>query len=115
MVRRPRLARMPARCALSASLDGMGGGDAEFMKRIEELAAAVGVQPAGAAGCGWPASVERSASNVGRRERERWEGAKIFSEPELGKTKMGTGRRILGSLSLEKEVFWSVTLCLYGT
>ncbi|XP_066362011.1 uncharacterized protein [Miscanthus floridulus] len=65
MVRRPRLARMPARCALSASLDGMGGGDAEFMKRIEELAAAAGVQPAGAAGCGWPASVERSASNVG--------------------------------------------------
>ncbi|OQU78113.1 hypothetical protein SORBI_3009G156900 [Sorghum bicolor] len=66
MVRRPRLARTPARCALSASLDGMGGGDAEFMKRIEELAAAVGVQPAGAAGCGgWPASVERSASNVG--------------------------------------------------
>ncbi|XP_066365770.1 uncharacterized protein [Miscanthus floridulus] len=65
MARRPRLARMPARCALSASLDGMGGGDAEFMKRIEELAAAVGVHPAGAAGCGWPASVERSASNVG--------------------------------------------------
>jgi hypothetical protein len=36
------------------------------MKRIEELAAAAGVQPASAAGCGgWPASVERSANNVG--------------------------------------------------
>uniref|UniRef100_A0A804QLM5 Tetratricopeptide repeat (TPR)-like superfamily protein n=2 Tax=Zea mays TaxID=4577 RepID=A0A804QLM5_MAIZE len=67
MVRPPPPARTPARCALSASLDGMGGGDAEFMKRIEELAAAAGLQlqPAGAVGCGWPASVERSASNVG--------------------------------------------------
>ncbi|CAN6346643.1 unnamed protein product [Urochloa humidicola] len=65
MVRRPRPARTTARCALSASLDGMGGGDAEFLKKIEELAAAVGVQPAGAAGCGWPASVERSASTIG--------------------------------------------------
>ncbi|WVZ98777.1 hypothetical protein U9M48_044166 [Paspalum notatum var. saurae] len=66
MARRPRLARTPARCALSASLDGMGAGDAEFLRKIEELAAAAGVQPAGAAGCGgWPASVERSASSVG--------------------------------------------------
>ncbi|CAL4901035.1 unnamed protein product [Urochloa decumbens] len=65
MVRRSRPARTTARCALSASLDGMGGGDAEFLRRIEELAAAAGVQPAGAAGCGWPASVERSASSVG--------------------------------------------------
>ncbi|CAL4893844.1 unnamed protein product [Urochloa decumbens] len=65
MVRRPRPERTTARCALSASLDGMGAGDAEFLKRIEELAAAAGVQPAGAAGCGWPASVERSASSVG--------------------------------------------------
>lgn len=52
----------PARCALSASLDGMGGGDTEFLRRIEELAASAGVQPAG---CGWPASVERSARSVG--------------------------------------------------
>ncbi|KAG2618920.1 hypothetical protein PVAP13_3NG141011 [Panicum virgatum] len=57
MVRRPLPARMTARCALSASLDGMGPGDAEFLRKIEELAAA--------AGCGWPASVERSASSVG--------------------------------------------------
>uniref|UniRef100_A0A0D9WH51 Uncharacterized protein n=1 Tax=Leersia perrieri TaxID=77586 RepID=A0A0D9WH51_9ORYZ len=61
MVRR-RGSRLPARCALSASLDGVGGGDAEFLRRIEELAAAVGVQPTG---CGWPASVERSASSAG--------------------------------------------------
>jgi hypothetical protein len=40
----------------------MGPGDAEFLRRIEELAAATSVQPAGAAG--WPASVERSASSV---------------------------------------------------
>ncbi|TKW26998.1 hypothetical protein SEVIR_3G228200v4 [Setaria viridis] len=65
MVWRPRPARTTARSALSASLDGMGAGDAEFLRRIEELAAAAGVQPAGAAGCGWPASVERSASSVG--------------------------------------------------
>uniref|UniRef100_A0A0E0L367 Uncharacterized protein n=1 Tax=Oryza punctata TaxID=4537 RepID=A0A0E0L367_ORYPU len=60
MARRRGL-RQPARCALSASLDGVGGGDAEFLRRIEELAAAVGVQPTG---CGWPASVERSASSA---------------------------------------------------
>ncbi|CAN6337447.1 unnamed protein product [Urochloa humidicola] len=65
MVRRPRPARTTVRCMLSASLDGMGPGDAEFLRRIEELAAAAGVQPAGVAGCGWPASVERSASTVG--------------------------------------------------
>ncbi|KAG2627144.1 hypothetical protein PVAP13_3KG227615 [Panicum virgatum] len=65
MMRRPRPARTTARCALSASLDGMGPGDAEFLRKIEELAAAAGVQPAGAAGGGWPASVERSASSVG--------------------------------------------------
>jgi len=65
MMRRPRPARTTARCALSASLDGMGPGDAEFLRKIEELAAAAGVQPAGAAGCAWPASVERSASSVG--------------------------------------------------
>ncbi|TVU19622.1 hypothetical protein EJB05_35782, partial [Eragrostis curvula] len=63
--RRPARATPPARCALSASLDGMGPGDPEFLRRIEELAAAAGVQPAGATGCAWPASVERSASSVG--------------------------------------------------
>ncbi|KAM0845022.1 hypothetical protein ACQ4PT_056663 [Festuca glaucescens] len=52
----------PARCALSASIDGMGGGDTEFLRRIEELAASAGVRTAG---CGWPPSLERSASSVG--------------------------------------------------
>uniref|UniRef100_A0ACD5U2K3 Uncharacterized protein n=1 Tax=Avena sativa TaxID=4498 RepID=A0ACD5U2K3_AVESA len=52
----------PAGCALSASIDGMGGGDTEFLRRIEELAASAGVRTAG---CGWPPSLERSASSVG--------------------------------------------------
>ncbi|KAF6996138.1 hypothetical protein CFC21_012514, partial [Triticum aestivum] len=51
-----------ARCALSASIDGVGGGDMEFLRRIEELAASAGVRTAG---CGWPPSLERSASGVG--------------------------------------------------
>uniref|UniRef100_J3L5Y7 Uncharacterized protein n=1 Tax=Oryza brachyantha TaxID=4533 RepID=J3L5Y7_ORYBR len=54
-----------ARRALSASIDSVGsdgGDDEEFLRRIQELA--VGLHP-GAAGCGWPASVERSASSVG--------------------------------------------------
>ncbi|WVZ68122.1 hypothetical protein U9M48_017103 [Paspalum notatum var. saurae] len=54
------------RRALSASVDSVGsdgsGDDEEFLKRIQELA--VGQHPGGA-GCGWPASVERSASSVG--------------------------------------------------
>ncbi|KAM3410795.1 hypothetical protein ACQJBY_002798 [Aegilops geniculata] len=52
----------PARCALSASIDGVGGGDMEFLRRIEELAASAGVRTAG---CGWPPSLEQSASGVG--------------------------------------------------
>jgi hypothetical protein len=40
----------------------MGGGDTEFLRRIEELAASAGVRTAG---CGWSPSVERSASSVG--------------------------------------------------
>ncbi|KAF0918500.1 hypothetical protein E2562_024273 [Oryza meyeriana var. granulata] len=54
-----------ARRALSASIDSVGSGggdDEEFLRRIQELA--VGLHP-GAAGCGWSASVERSASSVG--------------------------------------------------
>ncbi|KAL6616398.1 hypothetical protein ACP70R_038668 [Stipagrostis hirtigluma subsp. patula] len=53
------------RRALSASIHGAGsngGDDEEFLKRIQELA--VGLHP-GPGGCGWPASVERSASSVG--------------------------------------------------
>ncbi|TVU36452.1 hypothetical protein EJB05_18387 [Eragrostis curvula] len=51
------------RRALSASIDSVGGrDDEEFLKRIQELAAG---QHPGAGGCGWPASVERSASSVG--------------------------------------------------
>ncbi|AQK99342.1 uncharacterized protein LOC100275415 [Zea mays] len=53
------------RRALSASIDSVGSGggeDEEFLRRIQELAAG---QHPGAGGCGWPASVERSASSVG--------------------------------------------------
>lgn len=62
LVARRRGEALPARCALSASIDGMGGGDTEFLRRIEELAASAGVRTAG---CGWPPSLERSASSVG--------------------------------------------------
>ncbi|KAJ1286278.1 hypothetical protein BS78_03G341000 [Paspalum vaginatum] len=54
------------RRALSASVDSVGrdgGDDEEFLKRIQELA--VGQHPGAGCGCGWPASVERSASSVG--------------------------------------------------
>ncbi|PAN27500.1 hypothetical protein PAHAL_5G084900 [Panicum hallii] len=53
------------RRALSASIDSVGsdgGDDEEFLRRIQELT--TGQHP-GAGGCGWPASVERSASSVG--------------------------------------------------
>jgi hypothetical protein len=53
------------RRALSASIDSVGSGggeDEEFLRRIQELAAG---QHPGGGGCGWPASVERSASSVG--------------------------------------------------
>ncbi|KAE8812665.1 hypothetical protein D1007_10368 [Hordeum vulgare] len=68
--------------ALSASIDSVGshgGDDEEFLRRIQELA--VGLHP-GAGGCGWPASVERSASSVGlplslrmlkRKKRQQWQ------------------------------------------
>jgi hypothetical protein len=54
------------RRALSASIDSVGsdgGDDEEFLRRIQELAA--GQHPGAGGGCGWPASVERSASSVG--------------------------------------------------
>ncbi|KAF6990400.1 hypothetical protein CFC21_007595 [Triticum aestivum] len=62
LVSRRRGEGRPARCALSASIDGVGGGDMEFLRRIEELAASAGVRTAG---CGWPPSLEQSASSVG--------------------------------------------------
>jgi hypothetical protein len=40
----------------------MGGGDTDFLRRIEELAASAGVRTAG---CGWPPSLERSANSAG--------------------------------------------------
>ncbi|XP_047045780.1 uncharacterized protein LOC124650279 [Lolium rigidum] len=63
LARRRGSAVQPAGCALSASIDGMGGGDTEFLRRIEELAASAGVRTAGCGG--WPPSLERSAGGVG--------------------------------------------------
>ncbi|XP_062207488.1 uncharacterized protein LOC133909187 [Phragmites australis] len=90
------------RRALSASIDSVGsdgGDDEEFLKRIQELA--VGQHP-GAGGCGWPASVERSASSVGlplslrmlkRRkqqlERARWDERLIDCTGESASTAVG--------------------------
>ncbi|KAL6841460.1 hypothetical protein ACP4OV_028603 [Aristida adscensionis] len=109
MVRR-RAARTPARCALSASLDGMGGGgDAEFLRRIEELAAAAGVQ---AAGCGWPASVERSASSVGlplslrmlKRKQQRQREAPRWDERLLGSAGESVGRAFSSMVLIVREL-----------
>ncbi|KAF0927466.1 hypothetical protein E2562_033544 [Oryza meyeriana var. granulata] len=93
MARRRGL-RQPARCALSASLDGVGGGDAEFLRRIEELAAAVGVQPTG---CGWPASVERSASSAGMPLSLRMLKRKKQQHQQLVARQTRWDERLLGS------------------
>ncbi|KAG8085764.1 hypothetical protein GUJ93_ZPchr0010g10486 [Zizania palustris] len=110
-VRRSGL-RWPPRCSLSASLDGVGGGDAEFMRRIEELAAAVGVQPAG---CGWPASVERNASSAGiplslrmlKRKKQRQQQVALQSrwdERLLGSTGESVGRAFSSMVLIVREL-----------
>jgi hypothetical protein len=89
--------------ALSASIDSVGshgGDDEEFLRRIQELA--VGLHP-GAGGCGWPASVERSASSVGlplslrmlkRKKRQqgqrgRWDERLLDRAGESGRGAVG--------------------------
>ncbi|KAM0825319.1 hypothetical protein ACQ4PT_069637 [Festuca glaucescens] len=93
--RRPTVTR-----ALSASIDSVGshgGDDEEFLRRIQELA--VGLHP-GAGGCGWPASVERSASSVGlplslrmlkrkKQQRGRWDERLIGRAGEPGRGAVG--------------------------
>ncbi|KAL6619139.1 hypothetical protein ACP70R_034278 [Stipagrostis hirtigluma subsp. patula] len=107
---RRRAGRTPARCALSASLDGMGGGDAEFLRRIEELAAAAGVQPAGAVGCGWPASVERSASSVGlplslrMLKRKKQQRQSRWDERLLGSAGESVGRAFSSMVLILREL-----------
>ncbi|XP_062231525.1 uncharacterized protein LOC133928983 isoform X2 [Phragmites australis] len=113
MVRR-RPALPPARCALSASLDGMGSGDAEFLRRIEELAAAAGVQPTGTTGCGWPASVEQSASSVGlplslrmlkRKKRQRQVARQsLWDERLLGSAGESVGRAFSSMVLIVREL-----------
>ncbi|KAL5231465.1 hypothetical protein ABZP36_030241 [Zizania latifolia] len=110
-VRRSGL-RWPPRCSLSASLDGVGGGDAEFMRRIEELAAAVGVQPAG---CGWPASVELNASSAGiplslrmlKRKKQRQQQVALQSrwdERLLGSAGESVGRAFSSMVLIVREL-----------
>jgi hypothetical protein len=88
--------------ALSASIDSVGshgGDDEEFLRRIQELA--VGLHP-GAGGCGWPASVERSASSVGlplslrmlkrkkqQGQRGRWDERLVERAGESGRGAVG--------------------------
>ncbi|XP_047060668.1 uncharacterized protein LOC124667428 [Lolium rigidum] len=94
--RRPTVTR-----ALSASIDSVGshgGDDEEFLRRIQELA--VGLHP-GAGGCGWPASVERTASSVGlplslrmlKRKKQqrggRWDERLVDRAGESGRGAVG--------------------------
>jgi hypothetical protein len=103
MVRR-RPARTPPRCALSASLDGMGAGDAEFLRRIEELAAA--------AGCVWPASVERSATSVGlplslrmlKRKKQQRDVKPLWDERLLGSAGESVGRAFSSMVLIVREL-----------
>ncbi|KAG8068470.1 hypothetical protein GUJ93_ZPchr0005g16128 [Zizania palustris] len=111
LIVRSRGLRRPPRCALSASLDGVGGRDAEFMRRIEELAAAVGVQPAG---CGWTASVERSASSAGmplslrmlKRKKQRQQVAQQsrWDERLLGSAGESVGRAFSSMVLIVREL-----------
>jgi hypothetical protein len=101
---RQRPARTPLRCALSASLDGMGAGDAEFLRRIEELAAA--------AGCVWPASVERSANSVGlplslrmlKRKKQKREVKPLWDERLLGSAGESVGRAFSSMVLIVREL-----------
>ncbi|CAM0883624.1 unnamed protein product [Alopecurus aequalis] len=86
--------------ALSASIDSIGshgGDDEEFLRRIQELA--VGLHP-GAGSCGWPASVERTASSVGlplslrmlkrkKQQRGRWDERLVDRAGESGRGAVG--------------------------
>lgn len=109
------------RRALSASIDSVGsdgGDDEEFSRRIQELA--VGQHP-GAGGCGWPASVERSASSVGlplslrmlkRRKQQqleqgRWDERLVDSAGESARAAVG---RAFSSMVLIIRELQSFTL-----
>uniref|UniRef100_A0ACD5VT30 Uncharacterized protein n=1 Tax=Avena sativa TaxID=4498 RepID=A0ACD5VT30_AVESA len=98
--------------ALSASIGSVGshgGDDEEFLRRIQELA--VGMHP-GAGGCGWPASVERSASNVGlplslrmlkrkkrqQEQRGRWDDERLVDR--AGESGRGAVGRAFSSMVL---------------
>ena len=109
------------RRALSASIDSVGSGggeDEEFLRRIQELAAG---QHPGGGGCGWPASVERSASSVGlplslrmlkRRKQQqleqgRWDERLVDSAGESARAAVG---RAFSSMVLIIRELQSFTL-----
>ena len=104
--------------ALSASIDSVGshgGDDEEFLRRIQELA--VGLHP-GAGGCGWPASVERSASSVGlplslrmlkckkrqQGQRGRWDERLLDRAGESGSGRGAVGRAFSSMVLIIREL-----------
>ncbi|XP_062226471.1 uncharacterized protein LOC133924781 [Phragmites australis] len=119
---RRRGGQQAIRRALSASIDSVGsdgGDDEEFLKRIQELAVR---QHPGVGGCGWPASVERSASSVGlplslrmlkRRkqqqqlERGRWDERLVDCAGESARAAVG---RAFSSMVLIIRELQSFTL-----
>ncbi|CAM0955280.1 unnamed protein product [Alopecurus aequalis] len=110
MARRRGSEVRPAGCALSASIDGMGGGDTEFMRRIEELAASAGVQTVG---CGWPPSLERSAGSVGlplslrmlKRKKQQVAPPSRWDERlRLGSTGESVGRAFSSMVLIVREL-----------
>uniref|UniRef100_A0ACD5T9C5 Uncharacterized protein n=1 Tax=Avena sativa TaxID=4498 RepID=A0ACD5T9C5_AVESA len=110
MARRRGSEVRPAGCALSASIDGMGGGDTEFLRRIEELAASAGVRTAG---CGWPPSLERSASSVGmplslrmlkRKKQQQVAPQSRWGERLLGSAGDSVGRAFSSMVLIVREL-----------
>ncbi|XP_047045782.1 uncharacterized protein LOC124650282 [Lolium rigidum] len=111
LARRRGSAVQPAGCALSASIDGMGGGDTEFLRRIEELAASAGVRTAG---CGWPPSLERSAGGVGlplslrmlkrKKQQQQVPPQSRWDEQLLGSAGESVGRAFSSMLLIVREL-----------
>ncbi|KAF8775280.1 hypothetical protein HU200_004686 [Digitaria exilis] len=103
------------RRALSASIDSVGSDDdEEFLRRIQELAAG---QHPGAGDCGWPASVERSASSVGlplslrmlkRRKQQQLEQAGLMDR--AGESARAAVGRAFASMVLIIRELQSFTL-----
>ncbi|KAM0823724.1 hypothetical protein ACQ4PT_070678 [Festuca glaucescens] len=112
LARRRGSVAQPARCALSASIDGTGGGDTEFLRRIEELAASAGVRTAGCGG--WPPSLERSAGGVGlplslrmlkrKKQQQQVPPQSRWDEQLLGSAGESVGRAFSSMLLIVREL-----------